>query len=141
MSTSDNTNNQMVLSPLFVKPIVSGISASLLNYYALDDRNVNNSVMFGAGVAGGVVVASVFTPYVPGLLPDTTAYSGKTINERIIEITFSSGIAYAVNKYAVQENRFDNSGFMKRIGVIIASEVIGEYMADYFSLQPLSYFV
>ena len=125
----------------YIKPIVGGLTAVVLDKYVLMNQNLNSSLYFGASVAGALSVVSMFETNVPTFLPDIPSIgaSGQTLSKRVAEITAGAGSAYAINRFVLNN---DNSPQMmaKKIGVIIASDLAGEYMSDYFASRPLSYF-
>ena len=125
----------------YVKPLVGAATAVVLDKYVLMQPNMNSSLYFGASVGAALFIVSMFDANVPAFLPDVPAIgaSGATLSKRVAEITAGSAGAYAVNKFLLKN---DNSPAMmaKKIGVIVASDFVGEYAADYFSSQPLSYF-
>ena len=65
--------------------------------------------------------------------------NGKLIASRLIEVTSGSGTAYVVNRF-VMKNDADKAGTIRILGVIVASDVIGEYICDYANGRKLAYF-
>ena len=63
--------------------------------------------------------------------------SAKTLEHRVIEIGMGTGGAVLANKYL-----FTTSGLsmVQTAGIVFAADFIGEYIADYATSQPLSYF-
>jgi hypothetical protein len=54
-------------------------------------------------------------------------YSAKTLEERLIESTLGVGFAVGANKYLIQTS---DMNFMKQVGVIVLSDIVGETFAD-----------
>ena len=125
----------------YIKPIVGSITAVALDKYVLMNPNMQSSLCFGGAVGAGLLAVSMFQADIPTFLPDIPAIgaTGATLSKRVAEITAGAGTAYVINKYALKN---DNSPQMmaKKIGVIIASDLAGEYMSDYLASRPLSYF-
>ena len=132
------TNSSVMVSPIFVKPLVSGVTAFLLDKYVLGNTNSTSSAVFAGAVVVGTGASQVFSGLDLGILPDTQIYTGKTIAQRSIEIILGTTAAYAGNRF-VLNNDFQPSLMGKKIGIIFASQVVGEYISDYMSAQPLSY--
>lgn len=124
---------------LSTRPIYVGAVASTLDRFYMGEQSINKNIMFGASVAVGTAVGEVLTnklPKMPTL--DKNMYNGKTLTERIAEVGASAGIAYGVNKYVIGND--STSGLtQKRIGVIVASDVIGTYAYEYMQGQPLEF--
>jgi len=138
MSSSDTQSSSVFVSPLYVKPIASGAVAILLDRYVLKNPDTQNCLYFGGAVAFGTAFAQVFSGLDLGILPDSQIYSGKLVSQRLIEIILAGGSAYGVNRF-VLNNDFQPSQMTAKLGVIVASEIIGEYISDYMSASPLSY--
>jgi hypothetical protein len=69
-------------------------------------------------------------------IPDTALFSGKTLEHRLIEITLASAAATAVARYGFAMNI---GSTFNQLGIVIISDVVGEYIADYAHSQPLTY--
>jgi len=125
----------------YIKPIVGGLTAVVLDKYVLMNPNMQSSLYFGGAVGAGLLAVSMFQADIPTFLPDIPAIgaTGATLSKRVAEITAGAGSAYAINRFVLKN---DNSPQMmaKKIGVIIASDLAGEYMSDYLASRPLSYF-
>ena len=129
MSTSD-----------IVKPAVSGAVAILADRFIFTNTNVNNNAAFGGAVAIGLYASAMISPNIPRFLPDMgTLANGKLLQDRVTEIAVSGGSAYVINRFVMQ-NDYNPSDMMKKIGVIVAADFIGEYASDYFGGRALSYF-
>jgi len=125
----------------YIKPIVGGLAAVALDKLVLMNPNMQSSLYFGGAVGAGLLAVSMFQADIPTFLPDVPSIgaTGQTLSKRVAEITAGAGAAYAINRYVLKN---DNSPQMmaKKIGVVIASDLAGEYMSDYFASRPLSYF-
>ena len=138
MSVSSSSSSSM---SGYVKPLVGGLTAIVLDKFVLMNQNMTSSLYFGGAVAGGLLAVQMLDANVPTFLPDIPSIgaSGATLSKRIAEITAGAGASYAINKFVLKN---DNSPqlMMKKIGVVIAADFAGEYMSDYFSNRALSYF-
>jgi hypothetical protein len=128
------------ISPLLIKPVVSGISAMLLDKYLLKIESTTRNAYFGASVAVGTALGDYVGTFAPAILPDTQLFAGKTISTRLTEILVGSGTAYSVNRF-ILSNDFTPSQMGQKLGVVALSQLIGEYASDYFGSQPLSYLI
>ena len=131
MSTSD-----------IVKPLTAGLVAGIADRYVFNNTNINSNASFAGAVAIGIYGSTMISPLLPKIIPDmgtTTLISGKTLQDRITEISVSSASAYVINRFVMQ-NDYNPSDMMKKIGIIVAADFIGEYASDYFGGRALSYF-
>jgi hypothetical protein len=69
-------------------------------------------------------------------IPDTALFSGKTLEHRLIEVGLASGSAVLINKFAFS---VPNKSLMTQIGIILLSDFVSEYVADYAKSKPLAY--
>ena len=128
------------MSTDFVKPAIGAVVAILGDKYILNNQNMNSNAVFGASVGIGIYASSLISPNIPKFLPDLgTMASGKALQDRVTEISLSSGSAYIINRYVMQ-NDYNSSDMMKKLGIIVAADFIGEYASDYFGGRALSYF-
>lgn len=127
----------------FIKAVSGGISAGAINHYLsygseLTSETVRYSLMFGGVVGAGLLASSMIAP---GLVAqhggNTHWMSAKTLEHRVIEIGMGKGAIVVANKYL-----FTTSGqpMIQTAGMVLAADFIGEYVADYATAQPLSYF-
>ena len=131
-------------SHCFIKSITASVvAASLDNYinYAPDIRAnpivLGRNISFGAVVGGALIganyIAPSFTHLVP--IPDTALFSGKTLEHRLIEVSLGAGGAVVLNRVMSGSG----TSLISQIGIIVLSDFIGEYVADYSKSKPLSY--
>ena len=125
----------------YVKPLVGGLTAIALDKFVLMNQNMTSSLYFGGAVGAGLLAVRMLDANVPTFMPDITAIgaSGATLSKRIAEITAGAGASYAINKF-VLKNDNNPQMMMKKLGVVIVSDFVGEYASDYFSNRALSYF-
>jgi hypothetical protein len=123
----------------FIKPLVGGAVAAGLDNMYLNNKNQTANMYFGAAVAVGLYASQVIEPIMPQIIPASLLSNGKTIEDRIIEIGAGAGSSYVLNKY-ILKNDFNQSEMIKKLGVIVASDFIGEYASDYMAGRALSYF-
>ncbi len=127
----------------FIKAVSGGISAGAINHYLsygseLTSETVRYSLMFGGVVGTGLLVAGMVTPSLAAQSGGNTHWmSAKTLEHRVIEIGMGTGAIVVANKYL-----FTTSGqpMIQTAGMVLAADFIGEYVADYATSQPLSYF-
>jgi len=125
----------------YVKPVVGAITAVVLDKMVLMNTNMTSSLYFGGAVGVGLLAVSMFDTKVPAFLPDIPAIgaTGETLSKRVLEITAGAGSAYAINRL-VLKNDNNPQMMMKKLGVVVVSDFVGEYASDYFSNRALSYF-
>ena len=144
MSLSNAEIKHFFGSHQFIKSISAGVLAAGLDNYVNYSGDISNpnilsrNISFGALVGGSVYasnyIAPSFTHMVP--IPDTALFSGKTLEHRLIEIGLASGSAVLINKFAFG---VPNKSLMTQIGIILLSDFVSEYVADYAKSKPLAY--
>lgn len=134
---------QFFRSHAFIKSLTAGlISAGLDNYVndggVLYPSVITKNLAFGTLVGGSIIASNYIAPSLTHLvpIPDTSLYSGKTLEHRLIEVGLSTGSAIIVNKVVFD---ITNVGIMKQIGIIVLADVLSEYIADYSKSTKLSY--
>jgi hypothetical protein len=100
---------------------------------------MKKSAIFGASVAVGTFAGSVVAPLIPQSLPDfIPSVDSTTLVGRAIGVGLSSVAGHLINSKIMQNEPYGDDIY-KRLGVIVAADFIGEYVADYFANRPLSY--
>ncbi len=125
-----------------MKPMVAGAVAVLLDRNVIGESDMTRNAYFGAAVAVGIYASQFVTPLadmLPGLPSlNDGIYEAKTLTKRIVEVSSGSASAYFLNKYVLMNDTHPNE-LMYRIGIVAASDFIGEYVSDYMSGNPLAY--
>ena len=71
-------------------------------------------------------------------------YNVKVTGQRISEVGVISVLAYGVNTYLLKNSGYFSTtyymGNAKTVGVIILSDIVGEYVNDMISNQSIGYF-
>ena len=65
-------------------------------------------------------------------------YNEKKVGERIVELASSAVSVFVVNKYLLRNDIYRDE-MMIRMGLIVASDVIGTYASEYIDSKPLTY--
>jgi hypothetical protein len=114
--------------------------SGFLDRAVLKNDDFNSNAIFAVSVGVSTFIGDYIGEAVSTAVPDSTVYvfSGKTILQRAIEIGTGSAGAYAINRFGFS-NDFDPSQMTRKLGVIVISQIIGEYGADYISGKPLGY--
>jgi hypothetical protein len=126
-----------------IKAVSGGLAAGAINHYLsygseITPETVRYSLMFGGVVGTGLLVAGMVTPSLAAQSGGNTHWmSAKTLEHRVIEVGLGTGAIVLANKYL-----FTTSGqpMLQTAGMVFAADFIGEYVADYATAQPLSYF-
>ena len=120
-----------------LKPILAGAVIVAMDKYALNQRNLNNSIYFGIAGAIGVFGAQILTPLIPnqgsGTMIDPCTFEG-----RVLEVGLGTGATYALNKF-VFLNDLNPNDLMMKVGIILAADVIAEFADNYLAGCPLSF--
>ena len=130
-------------SHTFIKAsVAAGVAAGLDNYLNNSDRTNPKVIMknasFGAIVGGSIIASDYIAPSLTHLvpIPDTALFSGKTLEHRLIEVSLGTTAALALNKFVYEASR---GTLLSQAGIVLLSDFIGEYVADYAKSRPLSY--
>ena len=126
-----------------MKPLAVAGVAMALDQFVLGETNIMRTAYFGGAVVVGSYASEFVAPLVKdvaGFIPTVSKslYDSKTLAERIIEISASSGCAYVLNKYVLGNDIYRDE-VLKRIAVIAVSDVIATYALDYFNGQKLQF--
>ena len=119
------------LSHAVAKPLFAGLTAAVADHYVMKNANIKGCAMFGAAVGGGIFAVSWVEPIVSPLFPTKTPLGtvGKALEGRAIEIICGSAAAYALNRF-VLKNEFNSSDMMKKVGIVIAADLVGETVCE-----------
>jgi len=129
-----------------IKAFSAAVFAASLDAYLLSSKGVPlnsvtvpRSLTFGALVGGSFLVADMIAPDMTNMKHNgnTTFFSAKTIEHRLIELSLGGGTALAANRFIFKASTSD---LMTQAAIVGAANFLGEYMADYMTSQPLSYF-
>ena len=122
----------------YIKPLVGGAVAAGLDNMWLMNKNTTANMYFGGAVAVGLFASQILEPLMPQIIPVSVLSNGKTIEDRIIENLAGAGSAYVLNKY-ILKNDFNPNDMYKKLAIIAASDIAGEYASDYMAGRSLSY--
>jgi hypothetical protein len=114
-----------VTAELVTKPLVSGAIAAIADRYWFYG-NMSTAAAFGAATAVGVAGADLLGRY--ALKNETLVH--KSIETRAMEVVGSSALALMADRYVFEKDR--TYEMPQRIGAVIASEVLAEYVVDSF---------
>ena len=128
-----------VNSDYIIKPLATAGLVVALDQMYLNESNLNNSIIFGVSAAAGVYTGMMVGSSLPDLSDSLPIFlgNGKGLLQRVAEVGFGTGIGYAVNKFV-----FKNTGYKEimtnKLGVLVAADIGGEYIADFLAGRPLS---
>ncbi len=129
-----------------IKAFSAAIFAGSLDAYLLSSRGtplnsltVPRCLTFGALVGGSFLIADMIAPDMTNMNHNgnTTFFSAKTMEHRLIELSLGGGTALAANRFVFKAS---GSDLMTQAAIVGAANFLGEYVADYMTSQPLSYF-
>ena len=125
----------------FIKPIAMGACVVAADKYLLGETDMNRSLFFGAAGAVGVYAAKLVAPMIPfeSMLPDGSYTDGTTLELRLLEVTGAVGVSFAVNKFILKNDPFVNVQINK-LALLAGADFVSEYIDDYISGRPLSFF-
>jgi hypothetical protein len=126
-----------------VKPVATAAFVAAAEKYYFKNNDLKSIAMYSAAIGASSFAASIVAPQItPDLgLNIGTMVSGKAVEERVVELAFGVGAAYGLNTFILRNNfDFKAPETIKRIGLLVAAEVGGEFVSDFFAGQPLNYF-
>ena len=127
----------------FIKAVSGGVAAGAINHYLSYGSEINSeylkySLMFSGVVGAGFLASSMIAPALVAQHSSNTHWmSAKTLEHRVIEVGLGTGSVVLVNRYVTMVTP---QNMVKTAGIVFAADFIGEYIADYATSQPLSYF-
>ena len=136
------------LSPMYVKPILVSTVSVAIDMLIFGQKNLKNSLMYGCANGIGSLSSNMLinSGMVPNLGSTSSVvdpdkmYSVFTVQERILEIGMSFGAGYTLNKYILNNDGAQHD-IIKKVGAIVAADVIAEYFTDFLAARPISYLV
>ena len=127
----------------FVKAgIASGVVMGIDKMY-FKSTSMKNTLILGACVGGASYISSIVVK--KNILPslgssyDTTLYSAKTIESRVLEMGLGIGGAYGINTLILKNMK--PISVMEVLLLFGSSSFISEYATDYIFNRNLSYLV
>ena len=125
----------------FIKPIAMAACVIAGDKFLLGETDMNRSLYLGASGAVGVYAAKLVAPLVPfeTYLPDGTYTNGTTLELRLFEVVGAVGVSFAVNKFILKNDPFVNIQINK-LALLAGADFAAEYIDDYISGRPLSFF-
>ena len=122
--------------------IASAVSIGIDKIY-FKSTSMKNTLILGACVGGASYVSSIVVKknILPSLTTsyDTSLYSAKTIESRILEMSLSIGGAYGVNTLILKNMK--PISIMEVLLLFGSSSFVSEYAVDYLFNRNLSYLV
>jgi hypothetical protein len=142
-----------MVEALVSKPVVAGLVAGILDKVVMGQTDYMSSVKFASAVGLGTLLGDTIGVYVADSMGSTDqtgsntfsdgfayTYSGTTIFQRAIEVSVGSATAYGINKFVLTNDWSNNPrDIAQRVGIVLASQVVSEYVMDYYKGRPVSY--
>ena len=134
----------MLNNESLVKASISGSAAIAIDKFYFKSTSLKNSLILGACVGGSSFIVSslVKKNMIPDLTNgsmDTSLYSVKTIEGRILELSLASSSAYVINTMVLKNMKPIT---VLEIGILfLGSSGIAEYTTDYLFNRNLSYLI
>ena len=128
------------------KPILAAALVSAAEYWYFKNPDVQNIALYGIAIGASQMVAAYLAPAItPSLTTGKTSYgiSLKTVEERIVEFSLAAGTSILGHQYIHVGWDFRKPDLLannERLMVLVAAEVLSEYLVDYGTTQPLEFF-
>jgi hypothetical protein len=125
----------------FIKPIAMVACVVAGDKYILGETDMTKSMYFGAAGAAGVFSAQMIAPMLPleKFLPSGAYTDSKTLELRILEIGGAVGLGFVLNRYVLRNDPFVNIQ-VNKLALLAGADFVSEYIDDYMSGRPLSFF-
>ena len=136
--------SSLLSNEAFVKATLAGTTAICIDKVYFKSTSLKNSLILGGCVASSSFIVSnlVKKNLIPDLSNgsmDTSLYSVKTVEGRILELGLASSSAYVINTMVLKNMKPIS---IMEIGILfIGSSGIAEYCTDYLFNRNLSYLV
>ena len=122
---------------IFKSLVAAGVAASI-DIVIYKNNNYKATALLASTVGASSYVSSkLILPDVTGTQFDNSFMESSTLQQRILELTLSSGSSFVLSKYVLKNMR--ELPMMQYIGIFGGSSLISEYICDYIFKQPLSY--
>jgi hypothetical protein len=145
------TSSSSLVQSLASKPLFAGIYSAVADRLICGEQDMMSNLKFGACVGAGTMVGGLVGNFTADAMGSTASsgsnlsgdgffsVSGTTVLQRALEIGIGSGVAYAINKYALKNDvDFTKSMYMK-LAIIGSAQWAADYTMDYLMVRPLSY--
>ena len=120
------------------KALVAGGVAASIDIIIYKNNNYKATALLASTVGASSYVSSkLILPDVTGAQFDNSFMESSTLQQRILELTLSSGSSFVLSKYVLKNMR--ELPMMQYIGIFGGSSVVSEYVCDYIFKQELSY--
>jgi hypothetical protein len=125
----------------FIKPMAMVACVVAGNKYILGETDMNSSLYLGVSGAAGVYAAKLVAPLIPfeTFLPDGSYTDGTTLELRLLEVGGAVAVGFAINKYVLNNDPYINIQTNKLL-LLAGADFAAEYIDDYISGRPLSFF-
>ena len=125
----------------FIKPIAMAACVIAGDKFILGETDMNSSLYLGVSGAAGVYAAKLVAPLIPfeTFLPDGSYTDGTTLELRLLEVGGAVGVGFVLNKYILKNDPFVNIQINK-LALLAGADFAAEYIDDYISGRPLSFF-
>ena len=122
---------------IFKALVAAGVAASI-DIVIYKNNNYKATALLASTVGASSYVSSkLILPDVTGTQFDTSFMESSTLQQRILELTLSSGSSFVLSKYVLKNMR--ELPMMQYIGIFGGSSVVSEYISDYVFKEALSY--
>ena len=134
------TSTTPTSSDYMIKPLASAGFTVAIDQLVLGETDINKSVLFGVSSGIGVYAGMMVGSYLPDLSAELPTFlgNGKGLLQRVAEVGFGGGAAFAINKY-MMKNLSYRENMTNKIATLVVADIAGEYVSDYIAGRPLSF--
>jgi len=124
------------ITDITIKSIIAGVATVALDKYAFGESDITKSITFGIVTAGSIYSADLIASNIPENFK-SQYINGKKLESELLELGTATAITYVVANNLTESLP---AYFMySKIGVIVASDLIGTLAMDYLTSKPLSF--
>jgi hypothetical protein len=118
-------------SHAIIKPIFVSLAAAAGDHILMKNNDLKGCAVFGAVVGGSVFLASNVEQVASSFFPTATSLGMvngviRNLEGRVVEICAGSAGAIAFHRLVLGKQDFDMQTWAMRVGIIAASDVIGD---------------
>ena len=131
-------NNESLVKSAIASAVVIGIDKLYFKSTSMKNTLILGACVGGASYVSSIVVKKNILPSL-GTSYDTTLYSAKTIESRILEMGLGIGGAYTINTIILKNMK--PISLMETLLLFGSASFVSEYACDYLFNRNLSYLV
>ena len=123
------------------KALIAASIGAGIDLIIYKNNNIKATMLLAGCIGGSSFLASKLSKSLPdlsyGAIPASSMYDVRTIEQRILELSLSSGSSFVLSKYVFKNMR--ELPMIQYVAIFAGSSIGAEYISDYVYRQKLSY--